>query len=156
MEEQKPRSKKFIALAVIVLALIGLGVWYMKDRTSDPTSSQTSQPIENSQAIQTSQTYQPPKTSQTVVYNCKGGQSITATYHEREETLLGTVDVKLSGAGVSTLKRTISDDGTRYSDGNPQIPGNERFVFWSKDNEAIILRNNQLDPTFVNCVSAPN
>jgi membrane-bound inhibitor of C-type lysozyme len=54
-----------------------------------------------------------------------------------------------------TLMQTISADGARYSNGNPQIssgqPGAESLVFWSKGNGALIMRDNEMDPTYTNC-----
>lgn len=64
----------------------------------------------------------------------------------------GRVDLKLSDGRTMTLNQTLSADGVRYSDGDPSVTGDEKFVFWTKGNTALVLENNEAK-TYTNCVA---
>lgn len=93
----------------------------------------------------------------TVVYSCNEGKIISATYYEGSEIVevlpgeppipTGSVQISLNGAASTTLQQTISASGIRYANED------ESFVFWSKGNEAIVMRNNDMDLEYTNCVA---
>lgn len=100
----------------------------------------------------------------TANYQCDQGKTIQASYYQGPEITVqpgqmpqpsGTVNLTLSDGRTMTLKQTISADGTRYSNGNPQLqqgqPGAETFVFWSKGNGALVLENNE-QKSYIGCV----
>lgn len=100
-----------------------------------------------------------------VTYSCDKGHSIHAIFYKGSTAQPqpgqppipnGSVEINLDDEPTRTLSQTISADGARYSDGNPQIregePGAETFVFWNKGNTALILRNNAMDLNYTNCV----
>lgn len=94
-------------------------------------------------------------------YQCDQGKTIDAAYYQGPEapaaapgqmpTPTGFVKLNLSDGRTMTLKQTISADGTRYSDGDPQVQGNESFVFWSKGNGALVLEHNQ-EQSYTGCI----
>lgn len=100
-------------------------------------------------------------------YSCDGGHSIQAAYYQgaaapepqegQPPTPTGSVEIRIDGGAATTLAQTISADGARYSDGDPQVPqgqpGAESLVFWNKGNTALIMRDNAMDLTYTNCVS---
>jgi len=96
-----------------------------------------------------------------VTYQCQEKKSIKAVFYKgKSETQVtagsppkpgGHVDLTLSDGRTMSLQQTISADGARYSDGDPSIQGDEKFVFWSKGEEALVLENNT-DQTYVGCV----
>jgi membrane-bound inhibitor of C-type lysozyme len=100
-------------------------------------------------------------------YSCDEGHSISAAYYQgaaapepqegQPPTPTGSVEVSFDGGATTTLAQTISADGARYSDGDPQLsqgqPGAESLVFWNKGNTALIMRDNAMDLTYTNCVS---
>lgn len=90
-------------------------------------------------------------------YSCDAGKNITAMYmNATTSTTTGnTVILTLSDGRTMTLPQTISADGARYSNGNPQVaegqPGAETFIFWSKGNGAFIEENGTT--TYDNCLA---
>ena len=119
-----------------------------------------------------------PSSGQTLVatahYVCDQGKTITASYYSGPAaptpapgqpvstgasqggppTPTGSASVQLSDGRSMTLQQTISADGTRYSNGNPQsASSSETFVFWSKGNTAMILEGSQQQQTFSGCIS---
>lgn len=104
----------------------------------------------------------PPTTTATmetvqVQYTCDDGKTIDATYlNASTSTTTGnSVQLALSDGRQMTLAQTISADGARYSNGDPNIPqgeqGAETLVFWSKGNGAFVQENGTT--TYNNCVS---
>lgn len=106
------------------------------------------------------------KTIATVTYSCDKGQGIVATFYSgptkpaagpnQPPTPGGSALVKLSDGRTFTLNQTISADGGRYSNGDPNIQqgqaGAETFVFWGKGNTAVVLENNQLKD-YTGCIA---
>ncbi len=97
-------------------------------------------------------------------YQCDQGKTINASFYQGQEvpaqpgqmpTPSGYAQVMLSDGRTLTLNQTISADGTRYSDGDPQKqqgqPGAESFVFWSKGNGALVLEHNE-QKSYIGCV----
>jgi membrane-bound inhibitor of C-type lysozyme len=90
-------------------------------------------------------------------YSCDDGKSISAMYmNATTATTTGnSVMLVLSDGRQMTLPQTISADGARYSNGNPQIaegqPGAETFIFWSKGNGAFVQENGTT--TYNNCLT---
>jgi len=99
-------------------------------------------------------------TTQTVEakYSCDASKSIDATYFNAttSTTTGNTVQIALSDGRQMTLAQTISADGARYSNGNPQLaegqPGAETFVFWSKGNGAFAEESGST--TYNNCLTS--
>jgi membrane-bound inhibitor of C-type lysozyme len=139
-------------IALIVVVVIALGAWAYLSAPAAQGPAAAARTL-----------------SSTVVYACDGGKSITAAYYEgpaapapapgEPPAPSGSVDVSIGGAATTTLAQTISADGTRYSDGDPQLaqgtPGAESLVFWSKGDSALIMRGNQMDLDYTNCTAAP-
>lgn len=135
-------------IGIIIIIIIAFGVWWFwgGGSSAQPTSGEQSQ----EQSVATPRT---PIT--TAVYACDGGKSITATYYNGPEAPTpqpgqppqptGSADVSLDGGATTTLAQTISADGARYasSDGS--------FVFWSKGDQALIMRDNSMDQDYQNC-----
>lgn len=94
----------------------------------------------------------------TVVYQCDEGKFISAAFYEgtpapapapgEPPTPVGSVELSLNGAASTTLAQTISASGVRYANTD------ESFVFWSKGDEALVMRNNAMDPAYTNCRTA--
>jgi membrane-bound inhibitor of C-type lysozyme len=57
------------------------------------------------------------------------------------------VEVSLNSAATTTLFQTISADGIRYANED------ESLVFWSKGEEALVMRNNAMDPVYTDCIA---
>ncbi len=112
----------------------------------------------------------------TVSYRCDHDKTIQASLYQsatrppappgEPPTPGGSAHVVLPDGRALDLKQTISADGVRYSDGDPnQRPsdergsteatrpnvGNEHFVFWSKGNTALVLENN-VEKSYIGCV----
>lgn len=91
----------------------------------------------------------------TVTYLCDEGRVISAAFYEgapasapapgEPPTPVGSVELSLDGAASTTLAQTISASGIRYANTD------ESFVFWSKGDEALVMRNNTMDPAYTNC-----
>ena len=90
-----------------------------------------------------------------VTYTCNGGKSIAAEFYAgsspvpvpsgKPPTPTGYANVVLNTGESHTLNQTISADGARYG------TADESFVFWSKGTQALIMRNNKMDMTYMNC-----
>jgi membrane-bound inhibitor of C-type lysozyme len=136
-------NKKIILAIIIFIALI-FGSWIVL------TSSR-----------QKAQAPSAPKPTATATYACNDNKSITAEFYKASSTPPavpgepptpgGSVHLKLSDGRTMTLAQTISADGARYSNGDPNIEGSETFVFWSKGNGAIVLENNE-QKSYTNCI----
>lgn len=147
---------KRLVFIVIVLALIMIGLWYWASRQAPLVPPN----IQN-------QTTTLPVGGKTVSYACKANKTITATFYEGQPTVVtnsdqppvpgGSAHVVLDDGRTLDLKRTMSADGIRYSNGDPSIksgmPGAESFVFWSKGNGAIVLENN-VEKNYIGCIEA--
>ncbi len=103
----------------------------------------------------------PAKPVSSVAYSCNAGKTINATFYTGTSVPAsgnnppqpgGSAHVVLSDGRAMDLKQTLSADGARYSNGNPQVSGNETFVFWSKGNGALVLENNQ-QKNYIGCVA---
>lgn len=91
----------------------------------------------------------------TAIYSCDRGKNINAAYYKGPEAPAskpgeppqptGSVDVSIDGGAKVTLAQTISADGARYANAD------ESLVFWNKGNQALIMRNNQMDLNYKNC-----
>lgn len=89
-----------------------------------------------------------------VAYECDANHMITAQYYTAAavEPALGEaplpsgwVQVSLDEAPSVRLDQTPSTDGVRYT--NPD----ESLTFWSKGDEALVLKNNSMDLAYKNC-----
>jgi membrane-bound inhibitor of C-type lysozyme len=129
----------WVILAIIVIVVLAIAVVYFA--TSAPSQPSQTATTQNVQAM----------------YTCDDGKTIDATYmNATTSTTTGnSVMVVLSDGRQMTLPQTISADGARYSNGNPQIPdgqpGAETFVFWSKGNGAFVTEDGTT--TYSNCVT---
>lgn len=74
-----------------------------------------------------------------VVFLCDEGKSIHALFYGR------AVQVQLPESPRMFLVQTISGSGVRYANTD------ESFVFWNKGDQALIMRDNQMDLSFKNC-----
>jgi membrane-bound inhibitor of C-type lysozyme len=92
-----------------------------------------------------------------VRYMCDGGKTITATYYKGEASEVpapgnppiptGSVEVAMDSNESELLQQTISGSGIRYANED------ESFVFWSKGDSALIMRNNSMDLNYTNCMA---
>lgn len=90
---------------------------------------------------------------ETVTYLCDGDKTITASYYNESlqgtsSVTAGSVEVALDGVASTTLKQTIFSNGARYTNED------ESFAFWSKGDEALVMRNNTMDSAYTNCMSS--
>lgn len=74
-----------------------------------------------------------------VVFVCDAGKSIHAVFYKQG------VHVSIPKEEDEFLLQTISGSGARYA------RSDESLVFWNKGDEALIMRNNQMDFSFKNC-----
>lgn len=90
------------------------------------------------------------------VYRCDDDRTISAIYYEGPEAPrdqgdrpvpAGSVELALDSAASTTLAQTLSGSGVRYANED------ESFVFWNKGDEAIVMRDNQMDQAYRNCVA---
>lgn len=91
-------------------------------------------------------------------YLCDGGKTIDAVYFEgsKQPAVVegqmphpnGKVAVSLDGGDQITLLQTLSGSGIRYGNSD------ESLVFWSKGEEALIMRDNSMDLSYTNCKAA--
>ncbi len=146
---------KYIAGVAVVLIILGAALYYFSHRT-------VTSPLSNS----STEAYASSTLTASAVYSCDNGHSIRADFFEgapspepaagQPPTPTGSIKVSFDGGPTTTLAQTISADGGRYSDGNPQLsqgePGAESFVFWDKGNTALIMRNNLMDLNYKNCI----
>jgi hypothetical protein len=138
---------KKIYIICIIVAVVGLGVWYAFSRMND------------SEFVQ-----EPPKgngeeTGSSLVasakYICAGGKTIRADFYQgaasssasngEPPTPSGLVHLTLNDGTSMSLAQTISADGIRYA--NPD----ESFIFWSKGNGAVVLQENR-EKDYMNCI----
>ena len=123
-------KKTHILLLIGVAVVIGAGIWLWQWNSNDRFIAE-------------------------VVYQCDNDKTITATYYEGPDAPpsgpgvppvpIGSVDVSLNGDPAVKLRQTISASGIRYANSN------ESLVFWSKGDEALIMRNNEMDLEYTNC-----
>jgi len=144
---------------IVILVVIGAVVYW---QMAVPATSSPAQSAATNSTRTAAAGGQVAVTSAT--YTCDKGHTIQATFFQGPSAQAqpgqppvpnGTVTVSLDGGASTSLTETISADGARYSDGNPQIvqgqPGAETFVFWSKGNTALVMKNNAQDLTYTNC-----
>ncbi len=145
---------KYMAAVVFVLIILGAVFYYFSHRMVPPPLSNSNAGAHASSTLTAS-----------AVYSCDNGHTIHADYFQgastpepvagQPPTPTGSIKVSFDGGSTTTLAQTISADGGRYSDGNPQVllgqPGAESLVFWDKGTAAIIMHNNLMDPTYKNC-----
>jgi membrane-bound inhibitor of C-type lysozyme len=85
-----------------------------------------------------------------VLYYCDNNHLISAAYHnqpaKKSAAPSGTVEISLDGGASSTFKQTLSEYGERYADDD------EKFVFWKRDDEALVMRGTVMDHTYTNCL----
>jgi membrane-bound inhibitor of C-type lysozyme len=128
-------------IVVVVLAIVFVYAFSGSMQQPSPSQTATTQNIE-------------------AMYTCDSGKTIDATYQNATSatTTGNSVILVLSDGRQMTLPQTISADGARYSNGNPQIPdgqpGAETFVFWSKGNGAFVTENGTA--TYNNCLTQAN
>lgn len=105
----------------------------------------------------------PPQAVATALYACNEHKTITATYYQGVPEVVaqgeapkpaGSVKIVLADRTL-TLPQTLSADGARYSDGDPNIQGAETFVFWNKGRVALVLENNQ-EKNYTGCIEVAN
>jgi membrane-bound inhibitor of C-type lysozyme len=132
-------------LGILIVLALALGVWLsLRLGQTAPTSLGASVASAN--------------------YSCDAGRTISAQYFKGEDKPGqnggppepgGAVKLALSDGRNLTLKQTVSADGARYSDGNPQAAqgqaGAETFVFWSKGQAALVLENNE-QKSYLGCI----
>jgi membrane-bound inhibitor of C-type lysozyme len=127
----------WVILAIIIVVVLAIALVYFT--TSAPSQTATTQNVQ-------------------AMYTCDDSKTINATYMNvsTATTTGNSVQLVLSDGRQMTLPQTISADGARYSNGNPQIPdgqpGAETFVFWSKGNGAFVTENGTT--TYNNCVTS--
>ncbi len=79
-----------------------------------------------------------------VTYSCDEGKTIDISSQPKEKED-GDVTIYLSDGRLMTLTQTISTYGTRYANTD------ESFVFWSKDNSALVLEDNE-EKSYIGCI----
>jgi membrane-bound inhibitor of C-type lysozyme len=143
------RNKIIIGVALII-TIIGLFFWLRPHTAVAPAVTD----VTKLTAISTAQ------------YICNNKKTIDAAFYDGAATTTtlatdtppiptGTVDLNLSDSRNLTLTETISADGARYSDGDPQKTGSESFIFWSKGNGALVTDKGD-EKSYWGCVtSAP-
>jgi membrane-bound inhibitor of C-type lysozyme len=153
----------WIVAVIVVVALGAFSYWSQTAPAPSPTPSQESN-------AEQSATSSPDANATSVTYLCDKGHTIKAVFRQgptpspakpgEPPIPTGSVEVSLDGKQPVTLARTLSADGTRYSDGDPQIPqgkqGAESLVFWSKGDDALLMRNNAMDLAYSNCTAHVN
>lgn len=93
----------------------------------------------------------------TAVFVCDNNMTISAAFYKGKNEIpvppgqmpqpTGSVEISLNGTATTTLKQTISADGSRYASSD------ERLVFWNKGDQALIMRNNSMDLSYRNCTA---
>jgi len=131
-------KKNLIFITVILIAVIGLGMWYINNNKKESD--------ENPSVLPTLIT--------SVSYICKDNKTIEASFYKGEVKLVapgempqptGSVKIILSDGRNFDLAQTISADGSRYANND------ESFVFWSKGNGALVLENNA-QKSYIGCI----
>lgn len=128
-------------LGIAIVLILALGVWLsLRLGQTAPTSLGSSMGV--------------------VSYSCDQGKTIAAEYFKGQDKPGqnggpprpgGAVALDLSDGRNLTLKQTVSADGARYSDGDPNVQGDETFVFWSKGRAALVLENNE-EKSYLGCI----
>lgn len=126
--------KKKLTL-LLVLIIIGAGLWYAYDKINK-------NPLSSSSLIAQ------------VTYICNDDKTIDAAFYKGETKSVkpgempipsGSVKIVLSDGRNLNLSQSISADGSRYTNSD------ESFVFWSKGNGALVLENN-VEKNYTGCV----
>lgn len=125
-----------IDIFIIIVFLGGLILWH-KFSTSEITEKST--------------------LISSVQYICDNEKNIIASYYEGPRmptpvpgempTPTGSVEISLNGDARIMLRQTISGSGIRYANED------ESLVFWSKGDGALIMRNNVMDLSYINCIA---
>lgn len=126
--------RSFLLLITCLAIIIGGGAWlYLKDDTGH-------RPVAEA------------------VYQCDNDTSIAVMYYEGPAVSepqpgeppipTGSVRISLDEGPITELKQTLSASGVRYANED------ETFVFWNKGDEALIMRNNEMDLEYTNCRAA--
>ena len=94
----------------------------------------------------------------TVTYLCDENKTISASYYETPTNEApspegppvptGSVDLILGDMASVTLKQTISGSGVRYANAD------ESFVFWNKGEDAMVMRDGEMDPVYSHCIDS--
>lgn len=130
-------NKYFKIGVVIIVILVALFAWKKpKDNT----------PVKSERTLITS-----------VKYMCDNDKSISVAYYEDKELTQpiegepavpsNSVDISLDEGPLMLLTQTVSASGARYANID------ESLVFWNKGDEALIMRNNEMDQTYKNCTA---
>jgi membrane-bound inhibitor of C-type lysozyme len=135
-------KRLILSLALIIVVVGGLWLWW--SARAKPGAA-TSGPVA------------------TVTFACDAGKSLTASFFNGAAAAstnpsqppmpTGHVELSLSDGRTMSLPQTISADGARYSNGNPQVTGSETFVFWEKGNGAFIEEGANQTQTYTGCVA---
>ncbi len=120
-------SKTLSLLVLVVVVIGGVWLWWGHRVALAPTS-------ENNPVA-------------TVAFACDAGKNITAVFYKNR------VELTLSDGRNLSLPQTLSADGGRYSDGNPQVAGSESLVFWEKGNGAFVEEGTDQKQTYTGCVA---
>lgn len=132
--------KTFVSVIILIIVIV-LGWLLLRHPGQAPVQQASNAPVPSAVAH----------------YSCDKGKFIDAAFFNGTSTPVvqpgqppqptGTADVSLDGGATTTLRQTISADGARYASAD------ESFVFWSKGNQALIMRNNSMDLTYTNCAA---
>ncbi len=130
-------KKNLIFIFLIVIILVGAGIWYANNKgNKSPSFSPSPSPIAQ------------------VTYICNSDRTIDAAFYKGEQKVVqpgempipsGSVKIVLSDGRNFELPQTISASGVRYANSD------ESFVFWSKGNGALVLENN-VEKSYIGCV----
>lgn len=148
----------WIALAVVIIGVVALAFSHHPSiKTAEAPGTATS-------AAGTAKTGK--ILLNTVSYQCNNNKTIAASFYRsttpeptpaagEPSTPNGSVTLTLGDGRTLTLAQTISADGARYSNGNPQQQESETIVFWAKGEGATITENNAA--TYSGCITVkPN
>ncbi len=139
MEGLAEMKKQIIAAVLVVVgALCIAGAWAYFPRHSGVTTNANGEQL-----------------IATIHYGCDASHSIDAKFYQGPKastpapgeppTPTGRAEVSLDGGTAESLHQTISADGQRYANSD------ESYVFWAKGNEALVMKNNEMDKTYANC-----
>ncbi|HVZ75779.1 MAG TPA: MliC family protein [Candidatus Paceibacterota bacterium] len=131
------KTSTAIIVIVVLLALLGLGWWYIGQNAA-PAGQQNQQPIA------------------TASFACDAGKSISASFYEGSSTPSndpnqpptpgGSVALTLSDGRSMTIPQTISASGVRYANAD------ESFIFWGKGNTAFVQEGADQTQTYTGCI----
>ena len=129
-----------VIIGMLVIAIIGIGSAFWLNRQAAVPSAAAPKSVGET-----------PLT--TVIYQCDGGKSITASYFQgtampsdapgQPPMPTGRVVVKTSDGRSLALPQTISADGARYGNKDDSI------VFWSKGSDLMFTENGT--STYMGC-----